>query len=788
MSVSLHKPPTVAGDSMSGATELVGTVGQVRYRDPDNGFSILVLGSRATVKLEDEAGEIEEGRSYKFLGRWTEHVKYGRSFQADVWAEDVPQYERSVVTYVSEHAKGFGTRRATELWKLYGKDAVATLRDDPARVARELDLSEEDTECAARGLRDVAASENSKLAVYRLLAGRGFPRKTTRVVIDRWGGRAAGIIQRDPLSLLVAGIYGCGFKRCDRLYQDLGHPPDKLKRQALAAWAAVRAGSDGSTWILAEHAEDELVKLIGPLADPSRAVRLAVRAGRLAERASTEGTIGRYLADGAAARDERSLAERINRLAGGAVKWPDLADDPILTVRQKAEIKKSFASPVGLLLGTPGTGKTLTAARAIAAVLAHAGRSAVAVCAPTGKAAVRIGASLVAAKVAGVEPMTIHKLLEFRPGGFARNAKNPLDARYVIVDEASMLDTSLACRLVEACAPGTHLLFVGDPYQLPPVGHGAPLRDLQVSGKPCGLLTKVLRNGGLITEGCRSIKDREPIRFCQTVDYAKGDNLRLVRADTPAEANEFLAAFLDRIRARHLEDHELPDAVWKTQVIVAANTRSDLSRKAVNNRLQNQLNPDGLKAPGVAFRVGDKVICLQNGWYAPAELDPRLKKVVILSGNADDWKPGRDMSGGKRPDVYVANGESGECLAVAAGAAVFRFEDPGRTVKIYVGADKTDDEEEGDESPARQGRGCNFDLAYGITCHKSQGSEWPVVVVLADAQAGRVASQEWWYTAISRARRLCLVIGKYDTIDRQVRRRTLHVRKTFLKELLRGDG
>ena len=435
------------------------------------------------------------------------------------------------------------------------------------------------------------------------------------------------------------------------------------------------------------------------------------------------------------------------------VLWPRAGLLEGLSPHQSAQWSYASARPVGLLTGTPGTGKTYTVGSVVRSLARRAGEQHIAICAPTGKAAVRLGESLRRVGV-GIRPRTIHSLLEIsRNGhdgdgwGFQRNASNPLDQRVVIVDEASMLDADLAASLLSACGPGTHVLLVGDPYQLPPVGHGAPLRDLIAAGAPRGHLSEIQRNAGLIVRACASIKDGKHFETCDRFDPAAGLNLKHIEAAEPAE--QLLE--LEKVHAAFSRSGRFVG--FDCQVIVPTNKSGDLGRHEVNRHLQALLNPGGVSAPPNPFRVSDKIICLKNGWH-PQELT--------------------------NLEAYVANGEIGQVVAVHPRVTHARFSSPHRVIRIPMGKPKEDDQD------GEGGAGCDFDLGYAITCHKSQGSEWPCVIILADPSPGarRVCSREWIYTAISRASQLCITIGREGVLQQMTARVSLEKRKTFLVQEL----
>ncbi len=430
-----------------------------------------------------------------------------------------------------------------------------------------------------------------------------------------------------------------------------------------------------------------------------------------------------------------------------------------LSVHQRDELACALSRPIGVLAGTPGTGKTYSMGAVVASLVHQHGQNVVAVCAPTGKAAVRLSSALSRFGVP-LTARTIHSLLEVgRNGhdgdgwGFQRCASNPLEQQFVIVDEASMLDTDLFASLLDALSPGSHLLLVGDPYQLPPVGHGAPLRDLIASGVvPVGLLAEIRRNAGSIVRACAAIKDGQRFEANIESDIEAGKNLQMIEQDEPVRQTESLTSLFSYCSRWGL------NSTWDVQVLVPTNDSGVLGRKELNQRLQAELNPNGERCECNPYRVGDKIICLRNHW--------------ALS----------ERQHGPQQEVYVANGEQGSAEIVEAKHTIAVFANPARVIRIPHG--KPQRSRESDEA----GSNSDFDLGYAITCHKSQGSEWPVVIVMIDAGPGarRVCSREWLYTAISRASQLCVLIGREGVAQQMAKRPALDRRKTFLAELLRA--
>lgn len=441
--------------------------------------------------------------------------------------------------------------------------------------------------------------------------------------------------------------------------------------------------------------------------------------------------------------------------------WPEV-DDLEIDSHQKEQLSKALIGRLGILGGSPGTGKTYTVAQLVKGLL-RSGRVApedIAIGAPTGKAAVRITENLNAAGIS-MRARTWHSLLgvgerdeENDQFGFMHNERNPWSFKVLIGDEESMKDVSLMCAVFSARPRGCHVLLVGDINQLPPVGNGAPLRDLIAANVPYGELTEIKRNSGGIVETCAAIRDGQP--------WESGGNLGVIdTARTPAKQLEMLDSLLARCAERKL------DPVWDAQVLCAVNLRSDLSRKMVNKKLQDQLNPNP-KIAGCPFRLHDKIVCLKNGYYSLTNPD--------FAGGLDESLVDSDGR------IAVANGELAKILVIEPKKIIAELYNPSREIIIPRGA-TSDDGSDDEESSSN---GCDFDLAYALSCHKSQGSEWPVVFILIDEYPGarQICDRSWIYTAISRAKSHCFLIGRKSTADAMCRRNNICKRKTFLRELI----
>lgn len=449
--------------------------------------------------------------------------------------------------------------------------------------------------------------------------------------------------------------------------------------------------------------------------------------------------------------------------------WPDAIELVGVTDHQRAEYHKATQGSIGILGGGPGCGKTHVAAAAIKLLVAQVGIANIVVGAPTGKAAVRITEAM---KDAGLSlrARTWHSILgigrmdsDTGELGFAHDENSPLKFKVLIGDESSMVDVPLFCSIMRARPKGCLLLVVGDVNQLPPIGHGAPLRDMIAAGLPYGELTEIHRATGGIVETCAAIRQAKPWRG--------GGNLIVADDVTPAnQLTRMLAAI------RSAESDGL-DPIWDVQTVVAVNSKSPLSRRAVNELLQRELNPRaGDRPKGSPFCVGDKIVNTKNGYFNATAINLTDEDTAEVVEN-------------ERGEVFVANGELGEVLAVDEKRFTVKVKSPERIISIPRGKPSehdSADEGDGDSSDKSSSTGCSWDLGYALSVHKSQGSEWPWVIVMVDEYPGArmICAREFWYTAISRAKLKCVLIGKKSVIDSGCRRVAIGKRKTFLRELI----
>jgi exodeoxyribonuclease V alpha subunit len=754
-----------------------------RLRRVNEDFTILELdGDRNAVGNLETTDVINVGVCYRFFGAWAMHSQYGPQFRFESFVVAEKQNETGVKSFLIRGGAGLTQSEASKAWRAYGPDAIDVLRADVQRVVADGVLTHERALVASTKLQLAAEFAPVKIALFELFSNLGFPRGVVNDCIKQWGHRAPAIVRRDPFRMLVAGFAGVGFKRADRLYTHLGGNPFRLKRQLLGAWHKMLVDGNGNTWDALAVLEKAVLDVTKSFTDSEfeRVLKLGLRARWLQEKTDPADN-SRWLTIASRGRDEERLAFHLKRvMKHNKAIWPAIPEDSPLSPHQREELGKLVGAPVAILAGCPGVGKTFSAAAFLQQVMKL--QKPIAVCAPTGKAAVRITEAMQDYKLPFIAT-TIHGLLGVadkrysagqREGTFQflHDEINPLDIGIVVVDEASMIDTTLAASLFAAIPPGANVLIVGDPYQLPPVGHGAPLRDMIAAGVPTALLTEIKRNSGTIVRACHSIKDGARFETVHKVDIAAGDNLKLIPAETIDDQVSAVMAIMEQIGERGF------DPVWDCQVLVATNDKSAISRQQLNAKLQPVLNKTPKAEAGQKFAVGDKVICLKNTWMNVfGKSGPDVTAAAVCN-----WR--------QTPrEVYVANGDMGRVLAADMNAAVVEFSSPSRIVKVTTKKKRKAAAGEGDGDTATggsDGESHDFDLAYAITVHKAQGSQAPVIVVLLDANAGMVANREWIYTGISRASKLCFLVGKMETAMRFVQKMGLTKRKTFLKEMLEG--
>lgn len=804
-------------------------------RHEKNGFFVGTAttsdGRRVTVKGNYTIPP-ELGVTYRFLGRQESHATYGNQFNVQSYVESTPAGERGITRYLSQ-CQGIGPAIANRIWTAFGEASLSTLRTDPqAVVVAVRGLTPAVAEKAAADLAKKSAMEGTVVALTGLLSGTGVPKSIYPELIEKLGTGAAKKLESNPY--LLMHFRGCGFGRADQLYLSLNYPADRLKRQTLCIWHSLMTDQDGHVW----HSADAVVKTLqsriaGASVRVADAVKLGVKAGYLRTRRDHENKL--WIASEQYAEEEAAIAELVaDMLVDDDPRWGwgrVLAREEslrVLTDHQRVEAAK-LRGRLAILTGSPGTGKSFSTATLVRAALQVYRPDEIGVAAPTGKAAVRLTELMDQWKLP-VKGCTVHRLLAYGPDesgrmGFQYNARTKMPFKVIIGDEWSMADNELTLALLEAVDDGAYVLFVGDIHQLPPVGHGSPLRDMIAAGVPCGRLVEIKRNAGTIVRACRDIREIGEGRRTEfevapkMAPYADPPanlvHVAAVRDTAPKTVLELIRQ-LKRCsvpvvegKDEHLEDPKTPgrrpiDPIWDVTIGVAVNRNSTLSREALNGVLQAELNEGGEPIEGTGYRVGDKVMCLKNGALPQATIEPKAAKSRRVAKKWSGVDGGEEDSSDPTEPAdqphYIANGDVGKVIRGQGRRLVVEFYHPTRVVFVPVPMKGEKDEQSDDHEQAGGSAGGRPDgsgkglltLAYAQTIHKMQGSETPFIIVCLDEYPGAtgqfgLCTRNWLTTAISRARYGCYLVGRMPVALRVCQKDAIGLRKTFLKELIQEE-
>ena len=724
---------------------LTGTIDRFTFRNPDNGWAVARLvedGTSRQVTIVGTLAQLTEGQRVHIEGKESEHARFGKQFEVETCEAIAPSTVDGIQAYLASGlVKGIGPATAEKITKVFGTQTLAIIEDDPDQLRRVRGLGErkiQDLVAAVRAQKDL-----QNVLVFLRTYGLG-PGLAARIV-RRYGASASALVQANPYRL-ADEVIGIGFRTADRLAGQLGIAPDAPERLRSALLHVLKeAGKDGHCYL----PEDELVRRTAELLQ-CEAERLRPELPALA----FEQEIVRQLPPGPILlhddprpivyptplhQAEDGLARALDLLlartgpllpvrAPAAVAWFEQSAGVTLPPGQRDALVRALREPVSVVTGGPGVGKT-TIVRALTEILAQK-QQRVLLAAPTGRAAKRLE------EATGRAASTIHRLLEFTPGTgrFARDRDNPLEGELLVVDETSMLDVQLACALVRAVPPKMALLLVGDQNQLPSVGPGNVLADLIACGRvPTSHLTEIFRqqqDSDIVKVAHGILRGEVPHSGGEDSDFY------FVPARDPAHARDLVRQLVtQRIPRRfHLDPQ-------RDVQVLCPMYRGEAGADQLNRDLQDLLNPGKLEVErgGRTFREGDKVMQIRNDYDR---------------------------------DVY--NGDVGRITHIDAGAAKLfvRFPEHEREYRF---------EDLGDLVPA-----------YAISVHRSQGSEYPAVVMPVTTDHFMMLKRSVLYTAVTRGKQLVVLVGSKKALEIAVRNHDDGARWSGLKErlrdLVRGDG
>ncbi|MFE2561928.1 ATP-dependent RecD-like DNA helicase [Streptomyces sp. NPDC059352] len=733
-----------------GPAVLEGVLERITYANEESGYTVARVDTgRGAGDLLTVVGALlgaQPGESLRMEGRWGSHPQYGKQFSVDNYTTILPATIQGIRRYLgSGLIKGIGPVFADRITEHFGLDTLDILEEAPGRLIEVPGLGPKRTG-------NITAAWEEQKAIKEVmvfLQGVGVSTSIAVRIYKKYADASISVVKNQPYRL-AADVWGIGFLTADRIAQAVGIPhdsPDRVK--AGLQYALSQSTDQGHCFLPEERLIADAVKLLqvdtglvieclAELAeDPEGVVRESVPGPE------GEPVTAVYLVP--FHRAELSLAGQLGRLlrtdedrmpAFRDVAWDKalawLADrtGATLAPEQEEAVRVALTRKVAVLTGGPGCGKSFTVRSIVE--LARAKRAKVVLAAPTGRAAKRL------AELTGAEASTVHRLLELKPGGDAAYDRDrPLDADLVVVDEASMLDLLLANKLVKAVAPGAHLLLVGDVDQLPSVGAGEVLGDLLAPGSPVPAvrLTRIFRQAqqsGVVTNAHRINAGTPPLT------QGLPDFFLFVEEETEDAARVAVDVAARRIPAKFGLDPR------RDVQVLAPMHRGPAGAGSLNGLLQQAITPARPDLPekrfgGRVFRVGDKVTQIRN--------------------NYDKGTNG------------VFNGTVG--VVTALDAVEQRL-----TVRTDEDEEVPYDFDELDE----------LAHAYAVTIHRSQGSEYPAVVIPVTMSAWMMLQRNLLYTAVTRAKKLVVLVGSRRAIAQAVRTVSAGRRFTALAHRLTGGA
>ncbi|GLW14149.1 ATP-dependent RecD-like DNA helicase [Streptomyces sp. NBRC 13847] len=750
---------------MVNAAVVEGVLERITYANEESGYTVARVDTgRGAGDLLTVVGALlgaQPGESLRMEGRWGSHPQYGKQFTVDNYTTVLPATIQGIRRYLgSGLIKGIGPRIADRIVEHFGTDTLDVIETEPARLVEVPGLGPKRTKLIGAAWEEQKAIKE----VMVFLQGVGVSTSIAVRIYKKYGDASISVVRNAPYRL-AADVWGIGFLTADRIAQSVGIPhdsPDRVK--AGLQYALSQSTDQGHCFLPEEQLIADAVKLLG--VDTGLVIDCL---GELA--ADPEGVVREKVPgseDGAPVtavylvpfhRAEISLAGRLTRLLrtdedrmpafrdvawDKALAWLARRTGAELAPEQQQAVRLALTEKVAVLTGGPGCGKSFTVRSVVE--LARAKKAKVVLAAPTGRAAKRL------AELTGAEASTVHRLLELKPGGDAAyDADRPLDADLVVVDEASMLDLLLANKLVKAVPPGAHLLLVGDVDQLPSVGAGEVLRDLLAAGGPVRAAPE--GSGGRVAGGTVPAVRLTRI-FRQAQQSGVVTNAHRINSGVPPLTNGlpdfFLFAEEDSEEAGRLTvdvvARRIPakfglDPRRDVQVLTPMH-RGPAGAGALNGLLQQAVTPGRPDLPerrvgGRVFRVGDKVTQIRNNY--------------------------------EKGSNGVFNGTVGVVTALDQ-------DEQRLTVRTDEDEEVAYDFDELDE----------LAHAYAVTIHRSQGSEYPAVVIPVTTSAWMMLQRNLLYTAVTRAKRLVVLVGSRKALGQAVRTVSAGRRCTALDHRLAG--
>ena len=714
-----------------------GTVESIVYRSEETGYTVCTLkvagcaaGSRQREELVTVVGNCAamwEGEELHAEGQWTRHPSHGRQFQAKAIRCITPTSTEGIRRYLaSGMIKGIGPKYAERIVERFGEDTLEVIDKQSARLREVEGIGA--SRCKL--IKESWTEQRGVREIMIFLQSHGIGTAKAARIYRQYGADAIAVVKRNPYRL-CADVWGIGFKTADAIALSVGIPHDsELRARAGLIYTLTYEADEGGHCFAVDadlllHAQELLDISVEILAD---ALAKECESGTLVKEENRV-----YLRD--LHRAEARAAAKLLRLlgtpraflpidAGRAIAWAEGKMGFSLAALQREALANAITSKVSIITGGPGVGKT-TIIRALTEIFG-ARKLDIRLAAPTGRAAKRM------AEATARDAQTLHRLLKFNPsaGCFDFNLENPMAGDCFILDEASMIDIRLICQFLEALPDTATLILVGDTDQLPSVGPGNVLRDLISSGAvPSCRLDTIFRQDqtGLIVRNAHHVNHGEPFE----TGPSPASDFYFIETAEP----ETILARTVELMTQRIPGKFRMDPLADVQVLTPMR-KNLLGTENLNDVIQRALNPSGpsLLRGATHYRRGDRVMQMRNNY-----------------------------------DKEVFNGDIGHIKEVHEGDRMLVVMFDGRPVRY--------EQAELDE----------LVLAYACSIHKSQGSEYPAVIVLMHTQHFKLLQRNLLYTAITRGKKLVLVVGSTRAVSIAIRANQVRERRTTLSARLKGE-
>ncbi len=723
------------------SSEIRSQILRVTFRNDDNGFTVIKALNEDDQKQFIATGvfpSIHPGGNYLLFGKWVTHATYGKQFTIERHVPLKPEGREAILRYLSSGIiSGLGQKTAEKLVKYFGEETLNVLDQAPERLKEIGSLS-------SKKISTIVDHWNEHKNIdetIRFLYAHGITKKLISKIFETYGDDAFKVVTENPYRL-ATDIRGIGFLKADALAKKLGIPENALERVRAAIIYELELGEEkGHCYLTTEQIRKALLEHLKFEAQTvqlkfDKALNHLLDMRAIRKERFEEDLI--YLADLFV--HEKYVGKKLQHM----LRFPVHIDDERihralllfeqgenipLSEDQRDAVIQSLKSRVFVLTGGPGVGKTTTS-NAIIQIFKNLGKK-VALCAPTGRAAQRLSE----VSLLKDDAKTIHRLLEWNgeKKRFLRCEENPIMADVIIVDEASMMDIRLADALLRAISEKSQLIIIGDVDQLPSVGPGSFLRDvIESQNVATKKLTTIFRQAASsqIILAAHQINHGHIPKFDSEIDF-------WIR---PANSPEKIKEIIFQLLVEDLPKRFKLDPVRDCQLITPMN-KGDLGTQTLNGELQNLLNPKqtGQKTIKVfqqEFRLNDKVIQTANNY-----------------------------------DLQVFNGDIGFINRLSTGQSALTTYFPAKE-RSEVGY--TDEQVD------------DLRLAYAITIHKSQGSEFPVVIIPLSMQHYVMLERNLFYTAVTRAKKLAILVGDQRALFKAVQTMQARKRQTGLAKLIRN--